>query len=249
MSPHGELAIVLHTHMPYVEGGASWPLPDRASFLANPEGFGTWPFGEEWLWEAIATSYLPLLDVLGRAPVTLSLTPVLCDQLEAPGAIERCLRFLTEIRPESHRLDLEGFRERGEDPFAAELERSAAEYVAAAERLSELPDGLLAALGRHASWTSAATHAVLPMLVERHRNRAPGPDRNRLASPSLRRLGWRVLATGVRIRAVARRAAGGGRRPLRLRRADRAVRARRRTAAASRSSPRRVRCSGRSTAR
>ncbi len=46
----GELAIVLHTHMPYVEG------------------FGTWPFGEEWLWEAIATSYLPLLDVLGRAP-------------------------------------------------------------------------------------------------------------------------------------------------------------------------------------
>ena len=33
----GELALVLHTHMPYVEG------------------FGTWPFGEEWLWEAIAT--------------------------------------------------------------------------------------------------------------------------------------------------------------------------------------------------
>ena len=55
------------------------------------EGFGTWPFGEEWLWEAIATSYLPLLDVLrAGAPVTLSLTPVLCDQLEAPGAIERC---------------------------------------------------------------------------------------------------------------------------------------------------------------
>ena len=42
----GRLAIVLHSHLPYVEG------------------FGTWPFGEEWLWEAIATSYLPLLDVL-----------------------------------------------------------------------------------------------------------------------------------------------------------------------------------------
>jgi len=28
------------------------------------EGFGTWPFGEEWLWEAIATSYLPLLERL-----------------------------------------------------------------------------------------------------------------------------------------------------------------------------------------
>ena len=147
MKPRGELAIVLHTHMPYVEG------------------FGTWPFGEEWLWEAIATSYVPLLDVLGRTPITFSLTPVLCDQLEAPGAIERCLAFLTEIRPESHRRDREGFRERGEEAFVLELERSAAEYAAAAERLAGLPDGLLAWLGSHASWTSAATHAVLPMLA------------------------------------------------------------------------------------
>ena len=77
------------------------------------EGFGTWPFGEEWLWEAIATSYLPLLDVLGRAPITLSLTPVLCDQLEAPGAIERCIEFLDGVRAESHRLDIEGFRRDG----------------------------------------------------------------------------------------------------------------------------------------
>ena len=94
MKRRGELAIVLHTHMPYVEG------------------FGTWPFGEEWLWEAIATSYLPLLDVLARAPITLSVTPVLCDQLEAPGATERCLTFLEEIRPESHRRDIEGIPRR-----------------------------------------------------------------------------------------------------------------------------------------
>jgi 1,4-alpha-glucan branching enzyme len=130
------------------------------------EGFGTWPFGEEWLWEAIATSYLPLLDVLGRAPITLSLTPVLCDQLEAPGAAERCLRFLHEVRPESHRRDLEGFRAAGQRELAAELERSAAEYAAAADRLEALsPGGLLGALGGHASWTSAATHPVLPMLL------------------------------------------------------------------------------------
>jgi 1,4-alpha-glucan branching enzyme len=129
------------------------------------EGFGTWPFGEEWLWEAIATSYLPLLDVVARAPVTVSVTPVLCDQLEAPGAMERCLRFLTEVRPESHRLDIEFFRERGEHALARELERSAGDYAAAAKRLSDLPDGgLLGALGAHASWTSAATHAVLPLL-------------------------------------------------------------------------------------
>jgi 1,4-alpha-glucan branching enzyme len=115
MDRRGELAIVLHTHMPYVEG------------------FGTWPFGEEWLWEAIATSYLPLLDVLGRAPITLSLTPVLCDQLESPGAIERCLRFLREVRPESHRRDIEHYKASGETKLAAELERSAGEYAAAAE--------------------------------------------------------------------------------------------------------------------
>ena len=168
MATLGQLAIVLHTHMPYVEGGGAWPPADRASFLREPEGYGTWPFGEEWLWEAIATSYVPLLDVLGRAPITLSLTPVLCDQLEAPGAIARCVRFLREIRPESHRRDVKAFRAEGEKQLAAELERSAAEYAAAADRLEQLErlsGGLLGALGRHASWTSTASHAVLPLLA------------------------------------------------------------------------------------
>jgi 1,4-alpha-glucan branching enzyme len=146
----GELALVLHTHMPYVLG------------------FGTWPFGEEWLWEAIATCYLPLLDVLGRAPLTLSLTPVLCDQLEAPDTAERCLRFLREIRPESHARDIRQFRRESQRELADELERSAAEYAAAAEQLERLTGrsgGLLMALGGHATWTSAATHPVLPLLA------------------------------------------------------------------------------------
>jgi 1,4-alpha-glucan branching enzyme len=159
----GELAIVLHTHMPYVEGGAPWPPADRAAWLRNPEGFGTWPFGEEWLWEAIASSYLPLLEVLGKAPITLSLTPVLCDQLEAPGALKRCLRFLEEVRPESHRRDIEQFRKAGEPQLADALERSASDYAGGAERLRD--SDLLATLGEHATWTSAATHAVLPMLA------------------------------------------------------------------------------------
>src|SRR4051812_50069238 len=69
------------------------------------EGFGTWPFGEEWLFEAIATSYLPVLDVLETgAPITLSLTPVLCDQLQAPGVGERFTTFLRGVRRASHRL-------------------------------------------------------------------------------------------------------------------------------------------------
>src|SRR5690348_2591256 len=92
----GELALVLHTHMPYVIGGGPWPPTAE-----EPQGFGTWPFGEEWLWEALATSYVPLLDVLARAPITLSLTPVLADQLEDRGALGRCVEFLREVRPES----------------------------------------------------------------------------------------------------------------------------------------------------
>ena len=161
----GELAIVLHTHMPYMEGGASWPPADRAAFLRNPEGFGTWPFGEELLWEAVATSYLPLLDVIGRAPVTLSLTPVLGDQLEAPGALERCIRFLREVRPVSHNLDIEGFRAAGDEAAVRELERSAADYASVADRLEAMGGDLLGALAPHASWTSSATHAVLPLLA------------------------------------------------------------------------------------
>ena len=88
----GALAIVLHSHMPYVEG------------------FGTWPFGEEWLWEAVACVYLPLLELLDGVPVTLGLTPVLCDQLEAMrgDAGERYLRFLREVRAPIHAEDAAG---------------------------------------------------------------------------------------------------------------------------------------------
>ncbi len=167
-NPRGQLALVLHTHMPYVEGGAEWPPSDAAAHLRQPSGFGTWPFGEEWLWEAIATSYLPLLEVLQAAhpaPLTLSLTPVLCDQLEAPGASARCLDFLEDIRRRSHQLDVEHYRGAGEGAVADVLERSAAEYAAAAQRLRGCSNGLLAALGAHATWTSAATHPVLPLLA------------------------------------------------------------------------------------
>ncbi|MDP9385089.1 MAG: hypothetical protein M3P50_07635, partial [Actinomycetota bacterium] len=139
----GGLALALHTHMPYVEG------------------FGTWPFGEEWLWEAVAASYVPLLDLLDGAPgrVTLSVTPVLADQLEAPGALERCEAFLREIRPESHRLDIAAAG--SEAGVVAALEHSAAAYAATAGRVRGVGERLLA----HASWTSAATHAVLPLLA------------------------------------------------------------------------------------
>ncbi len=144
----GELALVLHTHMPYVEG------------------YGTWPFGEEWLWEAVSTCYLPLLDMLGErgAPLTLSLTPVLCDQLAAPGVPERLARFLREVRRETHALDVDGCRRAGHERWACELERAADDYERALTRVEALGDDLLRAFASYASWTSSATHAVLPLL-------------------------------------------------------------------------------------
>jgi 1,4-alpha-glucan branching enzyme len=146
----GALAIVLHTHMPYVEG------------------FGTWPFGEEWLWEAIACCYLPLLDLLdSRDPaVTLSITPVLCDQLGAPGLAERFQRFIDHTRRFTHSEDAAGLRAGGHDDLAAELERAwSADYEHAAQRMAARGGDLLGAFAPHARWTSCATHAVLPLLA------------------------------------------------------------------------------------
>ena len=67
----GDLAIVLHSHMPSVEG------------------FGTYPFGEEWLFDAVARSHLPVLEAAERLTVTV--TPVLAAQLEADGVGERMI--------------------------------------------------------------------------------------------------------------------------------------------------------------
>jgi 1,4-alpha-glucan branching enzyme len=146
------LALLLHSHMPYVEG------------------FGTWPFGEEWLWEAVASVYLPLLEVLDGAPVTVGLTPVLCDQLEAMRgeAGERYLRHLREISRVIHAEDSEGLERGGEPALAAEVRRAGADYVSAAEGFERRGRDLLGAfrsLDRVELWTSAATHALLPLLA------------------------------------------------------------------------------------
>jgi 1,4-alpha-glucan branching enzyme len=130
------------------------------------EGFGTWPFGEEWLWEAIVGSYLPLLDLLDEgAPLTLSLTPVLCDQLEAGGVGERFEAFVDEVRRRTHAEDIEGLRKSGFEMLARELERSWGEYEHALQRFRERRGDLVAAFAPHAQWTSSATHAALPLLA------------------------------------------------------------------------------------
>ncbi|MGI8439383.1 MAG: hypothetical protein ACR2NV_04135 [Thermoleophilaceae bacterium] len=153
----GALALVLHAHMPYVEG------------------FGTWPFGEEWLWEAVAAVYLPLLAVLeaapGGAPVTVGLTPVLCDQLEAmrdgePG--ERFLAYLREVKTTVHAEDEDALERDGQGEAAAELRRAAADYTWASEEWERRGGNLLVAFGALEGaelWSSSATHAILPLLA------------------------------------------------------------------------------------
>src|SRR3954452_16773620 len=94
------------------------------------EGFGTWPVGEECLWEAVACVYLPLLDVLDGAPVTVGLTPVLCDKVEAMrvGAGDRYLSFLREIRAPIHAEDASGLDATGEPVLAAADRRGGGGY-------------------------------------------------------------------------------------------------------------------------
>jgi len=143
----GDLAVVLHSHMPYVEG------------------FGTWPFGEEWLFDAFARSHLPVLDA--ARGMTMTVTPVLADQLEDGAVAERMREFL-----HAHRL---GAAQRDAADADAHLrpgaEAEAALYARALERLAALGDRPLDAFaaaqqaGHVELMASAATHAVLPLLA------------------------------------------------------------------------------------
>ena len=143
----GDLAVVLHSHMPYVEG------------------FGTYPFGEEWLFDAVARSHLPVLAVADR--LTMTVTPVLADQLEADGVGERMLAFLRRHRLGAAERDDAAGEERFRDAAGAE----AAHYTEAIERLEALDGNALGAFqeagesGRVELMASAATHAVLPKLA------------------------------------------------------------------------------------
>jgi 1,4-alpha-glucan branching enzyme len=143
----GDLAIVLHSHMPYVEG------------------FGTWPFGEEWLFDAVARSYLPVLEV--ARDLTITVTPVLADQLEAPGVAGRLETFVRRHRLRAAELD--ATRGPAELRPAAELEVE--RYRRALDGLESLDGDLLTAFAAPAGernlaiLPSAATHAVLPLVV------------------------------------------------------------------------------------
>lgn len=145
----GDIAIVLHSHMPYVEG------------------FGTYPFGEEWLFDAVIRSHLPVLEV--AEGVTITVTPVLADQLEDPGVGRRLLDFARTFRVGSAQLDA---RDVDADLVAA-CEAEADRYGRALAALEACDGNPLAAFagasdaGRVELVTSSATHAVLPLIATR----------------------------------------------------------------------------------
>jgi 1,4-alpha-glucan branching enzyme len=145
----GDLAIVLHSHMPYVEG------------------FGTYPFGEEWLFDAVIRSYLPVLEIAEQ--LTMTVTPVLADQLEDAGAAGRLREFLVQWRIGAAEADMAEVPVECRDACEAELARyrHALELLDAAggDPLRPFQDAV--GEGRVALAASAATHAVLPLLATR----------------------------------------------------------------------------------
>jgi len=97
VSGRGAFTFVLHSHLPYVREN------------------GTWPHGEEWLYEALAETYLPLLDTIAglaaagiRGGLTIGLTPILCEQLADPLVVERSAAYLADRRVRAER-DVERF--------------------------------------------------------------------------------------------------------------------------------------------
>lgn len=160
MPAFGAFTFVLHTHLPYAR---------RA---------GVWPHGEEWLHEAAADTYLPMLDVLERLAaegidtgVTLGLTPILLEQLTDSEIRDHFRGFLAAKR-QGAEDDAALFHRRGEDGLAdlaaAQRDhfgwlqdqfdaRHAGNLVPSFRRLSE--SGAIETL------TSAATHGYLPLLA------------------------------------------------------------------------------------
>jgi 1,4-alpha-glucan branching enzyme len=158
MAPPGYLALLLHAHLPYVRH------PEYEEFLE-----------EDWLYEAIIETYLPLLDVLhGMADdgvdyqITMSLTPPLCHMLRDPLLQERFLRYLLRAialaKSEVDRTQGQGqlnevarfYLQRFEHCRASYIDRWKRDLIGAFGQLQER--GVLEII------TCAATHGFLPLM-------------------------------------------------------------------------------------
>jgi 1,4-alpha-glucan branching enzyme len=120
--PVGTFCLVLHSHLPW---------------LAH---HGAWPVGEEWLYQAWADSYLPVLRLLrrladeGRRDVlTLGVTPVLAAQLDDPYCLRGMHDWLGGWRVRAHGAAVAAGH--GRDPDLAAL--AAAEHRRSGAALAE----------------------------------------------------------------------------------------------------------------
>jgi len=154
----GCFAFVLHTHLPYSRNA------------------GRWPHGEEWLFEAASESYIPLIEMLRRLPdglqggLTMSLTPVLLEQLASPEVMAGTLEYIQDRSARAAR-DVSRF-EALSDAVGASLAAYYRDWYAArgAYLRDELAGDLVGAFrnlveaGRIEALGSGATHGYLPLL-------------------------------------------------------------------------------------
>jgi len=153
------LAIVLHAHLPFVRH------PEHDTFHE-----------ENWLFEAIAECYVPLLEQMeawtqDRLPwkLTITLTPTLCSQLRDDLLRTRFERYLDE------RIEL-SIHEQQRHLLQPEFGKLAGFYLEFYQQVRaswlRLNRDLVGAFARHALdghleiLTSAATHAFLPLLAD-----------------------------------------------------------------------------------
>jgi 1,4-alpha-glucan branching enzyme len=157
--PLGYFTFVLHSHLPYVIG------------------HGRWPHGMDWLNEAAAESYIPLLQVFNRlqqegrpSGVTLGITPILAEMLAANTFREEFKDYLDQ-KVRAAREDLETFKRLGDDHFASLAQMWESHYRELRRAFSEdFDEDLLKTCrrlmdaGAMEVITSAATHGYLPLL-------------------------------------------------------------------------------------
>ena len=205
----GTFSLVLHSHIPYC----------RRS--------GVWPFGEEWVFEAVVETYIPILDWLlnchekGIGPnVTLSFSPVLAEQLADAYMKSRIVEYM-DARANAARADLMR-HESVHDDRLARLSRKYVEYYEnAKKRFIDYYDGdllgaiaKLAASGRVEVLATSASHAYLPRLsaIAASRITYSHSDSRRLRGmpTALWRFAQGRMASRMRIQAWRNRARAGG---------------------------------------
>ncbi|HXT42215.1 MAG TPA: 1,4-alpha-glucan branching protein domain-containing protein [Candidatus Angelobacter sp.] len=154
----GYLALVLHAHLPFVRH------PEHEKFLE-----------ENWLFEAITESYVPLIQVMDgwlrdgmETRLTLTLTPTLCSMLLDPLLQERYARHLNGL---IELAEKEVYRTRWEEAFRPLAAMYHERFVSIRDTYSAYGRNLVGAFrkfqehGRLEIITCAATHALLPLLV------------------------------------------------------------------------------------